>query len=127
LESFQNGFQQVVENSCGYVDKLRFLSGFRKHFPYFLPKQGTGNEIFSVKSARNSGYPHFQTLFHRLLKTSPKIPHFPQRMQEPDIVSEFPRNKKTVSHKSCRKENSFGKSFGKNVFLLKSKNNAAFS
>lgn len=78
LESFQNGFPQLVENFCGYVDKLRFPGTFRGIFPCFLSKQRSEAEFFSVKFARNSGYPHFQTQFHRLWKTCPETPHFPQ-------------------------------------------------
>lgn len=38
VESFQHGFPQAVENSCGFAESMRFFRIFSAIFSCFLPK-----------------------------------------------------------------------------------------
>lgn len=81
VESFQKGFPQVVENSCGYVAEFRFTGGFLCGFPCFLPKALPKTPDLYVNFAGNSGFPHFRTVFPKLLKTFAETPQFSQNPQ----------------------------------------------
>lgn len=60
------------------VDKLGISGAENCVFSCFLPKFPTEQRILPVKSARKYSFPHFQTIFRKLLKTFPKTMDFPK-------------------------------------------------
>ena len=127
VESFPNGFPQAVENSCGYVDKHRFRTGLQAVFPCFLPKEAAEPLSFPVKFARNSGFPHFQTSFHRLLKTSRNNPQFRYFSASRKKRAAEKTEPAAVSHSRPGTEIFIGKRFGKYEIFPEPRNTSGFS
>ena len=63
---------------CGQTSVSSYFFAF---FPLIFTERSRKYLLFHVNFARNSGFPHFRTSFHTLLKTFPKTPQFPQFRQ----------------------------------------------